>query len=89
MSNVQRQRRFRARHPGYFQRYHARQKAAIAALQAAPAEPAAAEPLMLPAPVEMPLFPGLSAIPTTPARAPQPVPIPQPATMPAHQSIAT
>jgi len=88
MSNAERQRQFRARHPNYDHRYRARRKAAIAGGLAVMAAPAAAEPLALPAPVRMPLFPGLNAIPATPARAPQLVPISQPETMPAHQSLA-
>ena len=94
LSNAERQRQFRARHPNYDHRYRARRKAAIAGRLAVMAAPAAAEPLALPAPVQMPLFPGLNAIPATPARAPQLVPISQPATisqpetMPAHQSLA-
>jgi hypothetical protein len=88
LSNAERQRQFRARHPNYYHRYRARRKAAIAGRLAVMAAPAAAEPLALPAPVQMPLFPGLNAIPATPARAPQLVPISQPETMPAHQSLA-
>ena len=59
MSNTERQRRFRERHPGYYARLHGRKRASekaelarhIAAIQAAAAAAAAAtpEPLALPA----------------------------------------
>ena len=72
MSNVERQRRFRERNPGYYGRFHARQRAAIdASIQ--PKRLAAAQQaavpqrqlLMLPAPVELLEIPGLNAIPAT------------------------
>jgi hypothetical protein len=72
MTNTERQRQFRERNPGYYQRLHARRRAKIkaaVALRAAAAQPlalpAASEPLALPAmpvrlalpaPVETPLF---------------------------------
>jgi hypothetical protein len=72
MSNTDRQRRFRAEHPGYYQRLHARQRAECKARLAARAEAARAavsipslldrvraQPLMLPAPVEELIFPAL------------------------------
>ena len=73
MSNTERQRQFRERNPGYYQRLHAKRRAqARAMLAAARVEAQAqaavvvrAEPLMLPAPVEVPLIPGLNAIPAT------------------------
>jgi hypothetical protein len=76
--NVERQRQFRERNPGYYRKYYARKKSirlaavaqrkALALANAAPAAaevvPAFAEPLMLPAPVEPLVLPGLNAIPT-------------------------
>ena len=57
MSNAERQRRFRKRHPGYYARLHGRKRAAakaavarhIAAAQAATVAAATPEPLALPA----------------------------------------
>jgi hypothetical protein len=69
MSNTERQRRFRERHPGYYQRMHAKQRAAtkatVAAMQAAREAEAGAkrEPLMLPAPVVTIEIPGINSIP--------------------------
>jgi hypothetical protein len=88
LSNAERQRQFRARHPNYDHRYRARRKAAIAGGLAVMAAPAAAEPLALPAPAELPLFPGLNAIPATPARTPQHVLTSQPTMMPPQQCVA-
>lgn len=78
MSNAERQRRFRERHPDYYRRLHAARRAGVIArgvanklaAQAVAAEAVAhREPLMLPAPVELLEIPGLNAIPTTmPAR---------------------
>src|SRR5687768_3103944 len=68
MTNAERQAAFRERNPGYYGRLHAKRRAAVRALaaaRAAAAVPARTEPLMLPAPVEMPLFPGINAIPAT------------------------
>jgi hypothetical protein len=75
MSNIERQRRFRKRHPGYFQRIHAKNRAALKAhaeqmalaQQAAHAALIAQEaeqrqPLMLPAPVETIEIPGMTTI---------------------------
>jgi hypothetical protein len=84
ISNTERQRRFRARNPGYFNKYNARRRgnpeatrAYLAAIvQTAEATVAAAatpSPLLLPAPVQLPLFPGLNLIDETPAPAPLPV----------------
>ena len=91
MSNAERQRLFRERNPGYYGRLHRRRRAEgearLAAMAAAAAAaPARAVPLMLPAPVEMPLFPGLNTI----ARKPVPVEVPAevPAEIPAGKSIA-
>jgi hypothetical protein len=69
MSNTERQRQFRKRHPGYYQRLHAKRRAAICervAQQAALAQAQkqlalqiklAEKPmLMLPAPVELNVF---------------------------------
>jgi hypothetical protein len=68
MSNVERQRLFRLRHPGYYARIHARKRAAA---RAAAAQPVAVEqtpavrrePLLLPAPVKLLEIPGINAIP--------------------------
>ena len=72
MSNTERQRRFRKRNPGYYGRLHAKRRAAVRASVAAQAAqaavtfaPARAEPLMLPAPVEQVVIPGVNAIPQT------------------------
>jgi hypothetical protein len=69
LSNAERQRMFLERHPGYYRRLRAKRRAEELALSAAQAAAAAAparrEPLMLPAPVEMPLFPGINEIPAT------------------------
>ena len=91
MSNTERQRRFRERNPGYYQRLHARararvkeaiaQKAAIAQLLAV--KPA---PLMLPAPVEIPVIPGMNTILAMPA--PEPLPISDAVSPPAPRSLA-
>jgi len=73
MSNVERQRQFRKRHPGYFSKYKAvaqnARKAAraawaaeAAAATASAASAEAASPLMLPAPAEIPVIHGLIAI---------------------------
>jgi hypothetical protein len=70
--NVERQRQFRERNPGYYRKYYARKRsirlAAVAQMKAlalAAAEaPVHAEPLMLPAPAERIILPGLNAIPT-------------------------
>ena len=82
MSNSQRQRLFRERHPGYYQRLHARRRAEVAALQAArmavaatPA-PARSEPLMLPAPVVDPMMLELNELAAKLARERQAVEIP-------------
>src|SRR5687767_10347705 len=90
MSNAERQRKFRESHPGYFRKYHARKRAmakavrarmlaeAQAAADAAKAARATRPLLMLPAPVELPVIPGLNSIGATPAAA-APLPVPQPA----------
>ena len=77
MTNAERQAEFRRRNPGYYGRLHAKRRAGVKARAAARAFAAefAAElvkpmPLMLPAPVEMPVFPGMNTIPASmPARA--------------------
>ena len=97
MSNVERQRRFRERNPGYYNRYNARHKVnhqeAAAAWEAAMAQAQAAEeaqakratagPLMLPAPAVIPVLPGINTIEVVPA--PAPLPIAQPAAIPDEQ----
>ena len=68
MSNAERQRQFRQRNPGYYGRLHAKRRAAVRALaaaRAAAATPARAEPLMLPAPAELLIIPGVNAIPAS------------------------
>lgn len=80
-SNYERQRQFCERNPGYYARLkraqRAREKAAWEAHVAAMVEQANAtkpEPLMLPAPVEQILIPGMNAIPTSlPVREAVPV----------------
>jgi hypothetical protein len=64
-SNYQRQQEFLARHPGYYQRYHAKRRAelkAALAAQQAQLQATAREPLMLPAPVETIEIPGMTTI---------------------------
>ena len=63
-SNTQRQREFRQRNPGYYGRLHRRRQAYAVALeqQTMAANVAVSVPaplLMLPAPVQLPLFPGM------------------------------
>ncbi len=78
MSNTERQRQFRERNPGYYGRLHRKRKDALkygtyeaylAAEAAAAAQPALPQkqPLMLPAPVEPLILPGIN----TPATQPQ------------------
>ncbi len=72
MTNTERQRAFRRRNPGYYQRLHAERRAAVRALSAqrvaveqAPAIVTIPLPtwrLALPAPVETLVFPGLQTI---------------------------
>jgi len=67
MSNTERQRKFRERNPGYYGRLHRKRKAEVAAFASARKAIAATiavkrEPLMLPAPVEVLVFPGLKTI---------------------------
>jgi hypothetical protein len=77
-SNAERQREFRERHPGYYQRLHAKRRAEIkAALLAAQAAAEARTPLALPAPVEAILIRGMTTIPATPARDPLPIAVPR------------
>ncbi len=67
MTNTERQRLFRKRNPGYYRRLHAKRRAHATAMTSpmhAKQSQAAQAPLMLPAPVEPILIPGLSAIPT-------------------------
>jgi hypothetical protein len=106
LSNAERQRLFRQRHPGYFNNYRSRQKAIadaaraghlaqcqaqFAAQLAAEAEAQASasrEPLMLPAPAEAIVLPGLNktaemveAQPAAPAST-SPAPMKLPFTLP-------
>lgn len=80
MSNNERQRKFRERNPGYYRKYYGAKRrmrlAATAKLRAdrlaAANAPAPREPLMLPAPVELP-----NAIDARPGATPLPVaPVP-------------
>lgn len=68
MSNTERQRLFRQRHPGYYGRLHRRQKAIIDAmvleLSASPVAVPQRAMLLLPAPVQPTLFDDLATIPT-------------------------
>ena len=78
MSNAERQREFRERNPGYYQRLHAERRAAVKALAEARATAAVATirtPLALPAPVEAILIPGMYAIPARPTAVREPLPI--------------
>lgn len=79
MSNVERQRLFRLRHPGYYARVNARRRAAS---RPAVAPPVAVEqapavrrgPLLLPAPVKLLEIPGVNALPAAmPVRQAVPV----------------
>jgi len=74
MGNGERQRLFLERNPGYYQRLHAKRRAATKARAAAMAAQRefvsvfvaqlCKAPLMLPAPVETIVIPGVNAIPT-------------------------
>jgi hypothetical protein len=71
-TNAQRQREFRERNPGYYQRLHAKRRTMIAASLAQRRESEAAMavmfaklPLMLPAPVETIEIPGMTTIDET------------------------
>src|SRR3954447_1010792 len=75
VSNVERQRRFRQRHPDHNRRYKAAQRARVKAYLAplaAKAAAIAAKPqlLALPAPVELPIIPGMNTIEAIPSPAP-------------------
>jgi hypothetical protein len=72
MSNAERQRQFRERNPGYYTRLRAKRKAQMEAFAAARVA-AAARVLALPAPVEMPIIPGMNTIEAMPAPAPVPI----------------
>jgi hypothetical protein len=72
-SNAERQRDFRERHPGYYARLQAKRRAqerAMATLWGALISP---PPLALPAPVEMPIIPGMNTIEAMPTPAPLPI----------------
>jgi hypothetical protein len=78
VSNAERQRRFRQRHPGYSRRYKAARKERVNAYLAARAAEAAAiaprpQQLALPAPVEMLIIPGMNTIEAMPTPAPVPI----------------
>ena len=75
MSNAERQRQFRERNPGYYGRLHRRRTAAIMASLAekAAAKVAVKTPLMLPAPVELIVIPGINAIPSKLTPTPEPL----------------
>jgi hypothetical protein len=72
-SNLERQRRFRERNPGYYTRANRARRAAerqaqearVLAAMRAMGFGAHREPLMLPAPVEVLEIPGMNAIPAT------------------------
>jgi hypothetical protein len=97
MSNLERQRKFRRSHPGYFRKYKRKPDkeavrqhlmAVLAAAEKAEAEKAqqARQPLMLPAPAETPIIPGM----TTPGAllAQGLLAASQPATTPGGRAIA-
>lgn len=80
MTNAERQRRFRERNPGYYQRLHAKRRAgekarAAELIAAAQAMAAKREPLMLPAPVETIEIPGMTTIPIATAETIAPSPV--------------
>jgi hypothetical protein len=93
MSNAERQRRFRASHPGYNKKYNRRPNAEetqrikqriLEAFAAKAAEAAAKEALnaaaskpqlLLPAPAETIIVPGMNTIEATPATVPAPLPV--------------
>jgi hypothetical protein len=82
MSNAERQRQFRERNPGYYQRLHAKRRAEINAriearlVATTQVMAAKREPLMLPAPVETIEIPGMNTIPAIGAiPAPSPLPV--------------
>jgi hypothetical protein len=85
VSNTERQRQFRERNPGYYARLQAKRragcKARVAAARAADRAMAAmlakSRQLLLPAPVEVPVIPGLNAIPATLAAAREYAPLPR------------
>jgi hypothetical protein len=100
MSNLERQRQFRERNPGYYGRLHARRRAETEArlemkrLEAAQAKVARRQPLMLPAPVETIEIPGMNVIPALhelqalqALAAPAPLPV-SPQLAPAAQRFA-
>ena len=76
MTTAERQARFLERHPGYYARLRAKRKAKMEAYAAARAL-AAARVLALPAPVEMPIIPGMNTIQATPAPAPLQIELPR------------
>jgi hypothetical protein len=91
MSNAERQRQFRKRNPGYYGRLHARRRAegkALAAQRAAAEQLVAVRPapLMLPAPVEVLLIPGMNVIAAAAAPAPEPLPVALPFARPISPS---
>jgi hypothetical protein len=83
MSNTERQRQFRERNPGYYGRLHAKSRAAckahVAAIREAERAMAAmlakSRQLLLPAPVELLIIPGVNAIPQTLTAAREPAPL--------------
>src|SRR5688500_11360566 len=84
VSNTERQREFRERNPGYYARIQAKKRAACKARVAAMLDAqrataallAKSRQLMLPAPVELFVIPGVNAIPQTPAAARELAPLP-------------
>ena len=78
VSNTERQREFRRRNPDYYRRLQAKRRAALRAYGATRAIVAAwaKPPLMLPAPVELLVIPGVNAIPQTLAAARELAPLP-------------
>ncbi|HEV2294174.1 MAG TPA: hypothetical protein VGR35_09975 [Tepidisphaeraceae bacterium] len=100
MSNAERQREFLERNPDYYRLRYAKEKARLKALAAqraaAPvlalpeplAVPAQRPPLMLPAPVEMLIIPGMNSITALPSPAPVLEPVSRADGPPALRSIA-
>ena len=88
VSNTQRQREFRGRNPGYYQRLHAKRRAAVKALVAQRVTPAPAQVILtipvptvrlaLPAPVIDPLLVELNALTAKNAERQHVTPLPSP-----------
>lgn len=79
VSNAERQRQFRERNPGYYGRLHAKRRGCLRVPMTATiaiAAPATRTPLMLPAPVEAIIIPGINTIPVAATPMPDRIAIP-------------